>query len=141
MMRLNMSSLRASMISKGSKCSITDSSSNSCAARCGCAGQMEVGYCVNAQPTLQFMIGFAQLMHAVHQRLDVLWIHVLMDAVAEIEHMTWACAVGLQYRRGLGAEAFRGCVQHARAHIALSRDAVADTQPRRADVGGPIHAP
>src|SRR3569832_747739 len=119
MMRLHMSSLRASMFRKGSKCSISDGSSNSSAARCGRAGQMQVGYCVNAQPTLQFMIGFAQLMHAVHLLLDVLWIHVLMDAVAEIEHMTWACAVGLQYRRGLGADAFRGCVQHARVHIAL----------------------
>src|SRR3569623_1520096 len=119
MMRLNMSSLRASMFRKGSKCSITDGSSNSCAARCGCAGQMYVGYCVNAQPTLQFMIGLAQLMHAVHQHLDVLGIHMLMDAVAEIEYMARPRAVGLQYRRGLGADAFRGCVQHARVHIAL----------------------
>src|SRR3569832_1113142 len=85
------------------------------------------------------MIGFAQLMHAVPQHLVVLWIHVLMDAVAEIEHMTWACAVGLQYRRGLGADALRGCVQYISVHIALQGDAVADTLARRADVGGPIH--
>src|SRR5262245_20066387 len=76
----------------------------------------------------------AQRVDCLHQHGDLLRIDVGMDAVTEVEHVPAAATVAREERRDLRTELLPGRMQRAGVEVALQRDAIAHTQPRRADV-------
>ena len=77
-------------------------------------------------------------MHCVNKRTGVLGRDLRVDTVTEIEHMAVATTIALQHLAHLVANLVGWAVQHARIHVALQRDPVANTRPRIGQIGGPV---
>ena len=71
-------------------------------------------------------------MHRIHQNFGMLGIGMLVDAVAEIEHMAAALAISRQNARGFSAYAFGRAKQRKRVEIALQRYFIAHAAARLA---------
>src|SRR5690606_16362977 len=79
-----------------------------------------------------------QFVHRLDEGAGVGRIHFRGDAVAQVEHVTGAAAVGGQDTPYLGTNGLGLGVQHARVHVALQRHLVTDAGAGVANVAGPV---
>src|SRR5690606_13959770 len=84
--------------------------------------------------------GRGEFVHRVNEGFGVIRVDVLVDAVAEVEDVTAALAVGGQDARHFLADAGGRRVEHGRIHVALQGNTLTDALTRAGNVDGPVEA-
>src|SRR5690625_4482697 len=70
------------------------------------------------------MVGSAKLMHCFNQRQHVIRVDLRMNAVAKVEHMSWAGAIGGENARHLRANGCRRSIEGGWIEVALQGDPI-----------------
>ena len=79
-----------------------------------------------------------QPVHRFYKYAGVFRIHILMDAMTEVEDMALSLTKAGQYGRDFFFNTARRRIEHGRVHIALQRHFVTDAAARIGDIGGPV---
>src|SRR5690606_32366251 len=94
---------------------------------------------LSAYPLLPMVLR-RQFVHRLEECLGVFGIDFRSDAVAQIEHMAGAMAVGRQDACNFSADRCGAGIKHRRVHVALQRYLATHPRPGTADVAGPVEA-